>query len=299
MQISSAILLSVLLCLIAPLHGETLASVLTAHNVPLVELPRKDRHQPITSFAVSSNNDPFLLAYYDDDGSGTLPPVLHVLRYDLRTKHLLRTDLHGSSTTFHGFDNVMTGPPNQTCFGSALNIYEKNHLIVIDTHINPSAGCILVLTPGLQFSAALWGFTLGQIGDDILCEENTVHFAPIHAARVAIYNARLKQRTLLYPAPADPAREQFSMQLKKHLPAREFCMQHNLPCNPADFSTAIQHVTINEPDRSFTFEARMTSENFGPQAEQSVPPQTVSYKFRLENQEWTRDTGHPIHPSMH
>jgi hypothetical protein len=251
-------------------------------------LAEKEREQPITSFAVSSDHGLFLLAYYDDDGSGTLPPLLHVIRYDEQTMHLLHADLQGSPTKFHGFDDIMSDIPD-LCLGSALNIYEKNGLILVDTQINPSAGCVLILTRDLKFNAALWGWTVGQIDDNIIYEEGMVHFAPIHAGRLAIYNPRLKQRTLIYPAPADPAREQFSEQLKKYLPARKFCMQQNLPCDPTLFSTDIQHIIINEQDHSFTFEAQMTSEGFGERAEQSILPQTVNYKFRVENGKWVRD----------
>ena len=80
---------------------------------------------------------------------------------------------------FHGFDDVMSDLPNEMCLGSALNIYEKNNFIVMDTHINPSAGCILILTPDLKFIAGLWGWTLGQIDDNIIYEVSMVHFAPI------------------------------------------------------------------------------------------------------------------------
>lgn len=288
MQISSAILLSVVLCLATPLRAETLTSLLTAYGVPPAVLPEKDREQPITSFAVSSARGLFLLAYYDDDGSGTLSPPLHVIRYDKQTMHLFRADLQGSPTKFHGFDDVMSEIPD-ICLGSALNIYEKNDLVLVDTHVSPSAGCILILTPDLKFTSALSGWTLGQIGDNIIYEVGMVHFAPIHAGRLAIYNPRLKQRTLVYPAPADPARAQFSEQLKKYMPARELCTQQNLPCDPTLFSTDIQHAAVNEPDNSFTFDALMTAEGFGERAKQSIPAQTVKYKFRLENGKWVRD----------
>lgn len=287
MRLSSAILLSAILCLAPALRAETLASLLTAHNVPTTVLPEKFREQPITSFAFSSDNGPFLLAYYDDDGSGTLPPLLHVLRYDRQTKRLIRADLQGSAMKFHGFDDVISGIPD-ICLGSALNIHEKNGLILIDTHVSPSAGCIFILTSGFRFSATLFGWTLGQIDDNIIYEESMVHFAPIHPARVAIYNPRLRQRTLIYPAPADSARELFSAQLRKYMPPREYCAHQNIPCDPSEFSTDLQDLTVNESDRSFTFQIQMTPENFGEQAERSVPSQAVQYKFRLEDGKWVR-----------
>ena len=84
---------------------------------PAAELERK-----ITSYAISSD-DPFLLAYYADDGSGLLRAPLHVIRYGRAKRELRRGEISPDD-----------------CVGSALSIREAHGFIYIDTHENPSAG---------------------------------------------------------------------------------------------------------------------------------------------------------------
>ncbi len=272
-------------CLAPALTCETLGEVLDAHNVGARTLSAGDLKQPITSFAVSADNLPFLIAYYDDDGSGLLPPVLHVLRYDERTRDLRRTDLHGAEVPFHGFHGVMEQVSN-ICMGSALAVSEREGFITVETHINPSAGCVLVLTPDLSFSAGLWGWVLARVNGEILFEESMIHFANIHDARLSLYNPRQRQAVSIYPANVDDARRKFSAELKKHLPSAEWCAEQNNLCNPESFSTDIDHVTVGEQGRSFAFDAEMNAEGFGEDAARSVQPRTVHYVCRQSDGRW-------------
>src|SRR5271157_654540 len=218
---------------ITGMRGEALGNLLAAHKLPADILPRSEAQQSITSFAVSSDNLPFLLAYYDDDGSGTLPPVLHVIRYDVRTGNLRRADLRGAqpAETFDGFDSVMTQVSN-ICLGSALNISEMNGFITIDTHISPSAGCVLILDSNLKFSAGLFGWVMAKIDRDIIFQENTIHFAATNPSRLSIYNPQRKDLNQIFPEKDDAKRKQFSAELREHLPSIDWCTEHNNPCDP-------------------------------------------------------------------
>ncbi len=182
-------LLGLMLWLMPDLHGEILGDVLAAHNVALDVLTVRERQQPITSFAVSAAEFPFLIAYYDDDGTGTLPAVLHVFRYDARIRALSRTDLRGEGVASAGRGGLMRYL-SDTCMGSALAVSERNGFVTIQTHINPSAGCVLILTSDLKWTAGLWGWVLAPVGKMLLFEENTIHFAPVHSARIALYDPR-------------------------------------------------------------------------------------------------------------
>jgi hypothetical protein len=260
--------------------------VLAAHSVPAGILPADDLRRPITSFAVSADNSPFLVAYYDDDGSGLLSPVLHILRYDERTRDLRRTDLHGpEGRPFRGFHDVMWEVSGD-CMGSALAILEKDGFITIDTHINPSAGCVLVLASDLSFNAGLWGWALARINGEIIFEESTIHFASTHPARLSIYDPRQRQMIPIYPAQADAARQQFSADLRKHLPSSEWCAQQNNPCDPQSFTTDIDHLLVREQERSFAFDARMDAYGFGEDAVRSVQPKTIHYVCRQSDGKW-------------
>ena len=273
------------LCFTHALSCETLGDVLAANSVPVRILPADDLQRNITSFAVSAGNSPFLIAYYDDDGSGLLSPVLHVLRYDERTHDLRQTNLHGAGVPLQGFHNVI-GQISDDCMGSALAILEKDGFITIDTHINPSAGCVLVLTSDLSFNAELRGWALARINGEIIFEEGTVHFASTHPARLTLYDPRQRQMLPIYPAQEDAARQQFSAELKKHLPSSEWCAQQNNPCDPQSFTTDIDHVSVSEQERSFAFDARMNADGFGEDAARSVQPKTIHYVCRQSDGKW-------------
>ncbi len=286
MRVVSLALATLTLCLAPALSCETLGNVLAARNVAADNVAANDLEQPITSFAVSADNSPFLIAYYDDDGSGSLPSVLHVLRYDKRTHDLRRTDLHGADVPFHGFHGVMEQVSN-TCMGSVLAVSERQGFITIETHINPSAGCVLVLTPDLHFNAGLWGWVLARLDGEIILRDNMIHFAKIHDARLSLYDPRERKTASIYSAYADDARQHFSAELKKHLPSSEWCASENNPCDPKSFSTDIDHVIVHEQERSFEFDARMDADGFGEDAAQSVPPKTVHYICRQSEGRWS------------
>lgn len=77
-----------------PLQAETLGNELRSANIPERLFSGSELTKKITSFAVA-NGDPYLLAYYDDDGSGILHLPLHVIRFDRKTRNLNRADLNG------------------------------------------------------------------------------------------------------------------------------------------------------------------------------------------------------------
>jgi len=285
MRVVPLALATLTFCIAHALSCETLGDVLAAHSVPAGILPADDLRRSLTSFAVSAGNSPFLIAYYDDDGSGLLSPVLHVLRYDERTRDLRRTDLHGAEVPFHGLQAV-TGQVSDDCMGSALAILEKDGFITIDTHINPSAGCLLVLTADLSFNAELRGWALVRINGKIIFEESMIHFASTHPARLSLYDPRQRKIVPIYPARVDAARQQFSAELKKHLPSSEWCAQQNNPCDPESFTTDIDHVTVREQERSFAFDARMDAYGFGEDAVRSVQPKTIHYVCRQSDGKW-------------
>lgn len=288
MRTAPTALITMALLLAIPLHAETLADVLTAHKIPVNVFSADEQRQPITSFAVSANNSPFLLAYYDDDGSGMLPRVLHVIRYNQKYGKLRRIDLHGKDVSLRGFSSgsVMEQVSNE-CMGSALRISEKDGFITIDTHINPSAGCVLILKSDLTFHAGLWGWTLARIGGNILLEGNTIHFASTYPSSLFIYDLRQKHLIPIYPAKNDVKRQEFSAELQKHLPSDQWCRESNNPCNPENFSTDISHVTVNQRGHSFEFDAQMDPEGFGEDTEQAVKPKTVHYTCKRINGSWS------------
>ncbi|MEN6533016.1 MAG: hypothetical protein ABFD89_05095 [Bryobacteraceae bacterium] len=259
--------------------AETLEDALRAAEVPTQQFPASALVGKITSFAVSSDG-PSLLAYYEDDGSGFLRPPLHVVRYERATGSLRRTDLRDVSALFQGTIQM-------SCLGSATGIVEYGNRIYIDTHYNPSTGCVIVLSPRLELKAALPGWLLGHIGADYaLLQRSEVHFMSVHPTHIAVFDVKRNESTEVYPYADDPQRRQFS-RLLEQLISEKWCRENNAQCDPENFNAHLRGgVIVNEAARLFAFQAEFDPGGFGPAAEKQVPTRAVTYFFRERGGKW-------------
>ncbi len=230
-------------CAFGMAESVTLESLLHEHQVPVTGLSEQERQQAITSYAVSKDGPIFLVAYYDYDGSQWLPSLMHVFRFDTTTGHASRGVLRRNEISIDSRFGEISKIP-ETCLGSALHISEENGLIAIDTHINPSVGCVLLLDSDLRFKAALPGWVLGRVANQLIIEGNMMHFAPTSPESLGVFDPVKKQFTPIYPAAGDERRRGFSKLLREHLPSRAWCLKFNNPCDPDNFTTSITDVAV-------------------------------------------------------
>jgi hypothetical protein len=277
--VSGGVFFLLLACRIASFAAETLQDTLRATRVPTELFPESELGGKITSYAISSEN-PFLLAYYVDDGSGILKPPLHVIRYDRVTGDLRRADLRDINALFQGKLPL-------DCLGSALQIREHSDRIYIDTHDNPSAGCVIVLSSTLALEAALSGSLLGLIGADYaIVQGSEIHFMSVHPMHIEILDVKRNQSTQLYPYKDDPQRRQFSRLIEPHI-SEKWCIESNAQCDPGNFDTNLQgKVIVNDAAEAFGFLAQFDAVGFGDAAEKQVTPRTVAYIFRERGGRW-------------
>ncbi len=256
--------------------AETLGPVLRSRHVPTSQFSDADLAAKITSWAASSDDEPFLLAYYTDDGSGYLRAPLHVIRYDLANRTLRRTDLLANRT------------PPMDCVGSALGIGEHRGIIHIETHVTPSAVCLLLLSPHLALRTTLYGGLLGMLGERCaIVQRNEIHFAAVHPMRIAVYDLRLDRLTEVYPPVQDAYRRQFSRALQSHMPSDDWCRIANAQCDPRNFDAElVDTVAVNEAAKVFGFVARCDAGGFGDEGATPVKPLEVAYVYRLRAGRW-------------
>lgn len=173
------------------------------------------------------------------------------------------------------------------CLGSALDIREHRGTIYLDTHINPSAGCLIVLSSNLDLKTALSGWLLGVIGSDYaILRRSEMHFMSVHPMHIAVYDLSRNQSVELYPYRGDPHRRQFS-QLLKPLISQKWCMENNAQCDPGNFDTEVTgKVIVNETSRLFGFRAEFDARGFGPVPEKQVPAKAITYLFRERGGIW-------------
>jgi len=277
-------LLALIFLSLLPSHrifSETLTEVLAKRGVPINDLSPSERSRRITSYAQSKDEAPFLIAYYDDDGSQMLKSPLRVLRYD-KAAGFQRTDLIGTEGPFSG----VMHEPNSMCLGSALDIEQAAGSVYIDTHINPSAGCVLVLSQNLKFKACLEGWVIGTLGRILILHGNEVHFADVHPSTAAVYDPLSDKLMQVYPPRGDPRRKVFSAALASHLPTRQWCEHENKACDPETFTSDIDDVTADDLKQTFSFTATLSPEGFGDKAESAIRKSATRYIFKLRNAKW-------------
>jgi hypothetical protein len=252
---------------------DTLGETLRAAQVPLARFAAAELAAKITSYAESNN--PYLLAYhlYDD-------PATHVIRYDRTARSLRRADVHGVKAMFQG-----TVPMD--CDGSVLNIREQRGTIYMETHTNPSAGCVVVLSPDLTVQTALSGWVLGLLAADYaILRASEIHFMAVHPMHLEAYDVKRNQTAEVFPYPNDPERDRFSRLLAAHK-SEQWCMEHNAPCDEKMFEIDLKgNLVVNENAKTFGFEATFSATGFGDAAEKNVPPQSVVYVFRERGGTW-------------
>jgi hypothetical protein len=261
----------------------TLGEVLSSHHIPTDGLSAKELEQPITSWEISEK-EPFVLAYFDDDGSGLLHEPLHVLRYASHQSRLQRLDIRGE---INEIDLGGASKPSSNCMGSVLRILQTDKKIFIETHINPSAACTLVLDTNLKLNGNFFGWILGITGPYAIVERNQIHFAAVHPAELAILDSEHLRWSEIYPIRKDPARDAFSKELEAHAPDRKWCRENNNPCDPLNFDVDIQNLDISADAKSFTFEAVFSPDAFGEEAEKTVRSVTAQYVCQLQAEQWS------------
>ncbi len=271
-----------LLCVAAGMPGlaaQTLRETLRAANVPTDSFAGAELDQKISSSA-HSGGEPFLMAYYLDSRAEPGERPLHVIRYVRGTGSLrgaeLR-DIHAISP-----DNA-----SMNCLYPVAGIRESRGTIYVETHISPSAGCVLVISSDLSFQTALPGWLLGIAGGDYaIVRRSEIQSLAVHPLHVAVYDIKRDRPVEVYPFPEDPERREFSGLIAPHI-SPEWCMQHNAACDPQNFDTDLTGpAAVNESARVFGFEAKFDARGFGDAAEKQVAPRTVVYVFRERGGAW-------------
>ena len=261
----------------------SLDSILAEHHVPVDQFSPRELQGPITSWAVSKGDAPFLFAWYDDDGSGGLHEPLHVLRYT-REHGVERKDLRGNTDKweFSGFTKGMPG----VCFGAALSIDNTSDRILISTHINPSAGCVLILQEDMSFQGTLFGWVLGIVDGALIAHENEVHFAPFHQEGLGVFDIGGDQWVELYPIPSDPLRIAFADRIKPHMPTEKWCQEHDMVCDASNFEIDVSDVLGDPNTRGFRFDVSYSAHPLGEGADNAVGGETHSYSCGMHGSKW-------------
>jgi len=260
----------------------TLRQALVAHGLTPDESIIKNLDKKITSGAELDDAKQFVIAYYVDDGSGLLNPPLFLERYDRNRAEWKSASLPESHAK----------PDEQVdiCYGSVLRVTASGGHFFLETHINPSAGCVLVLSGDLKLQTSLDGWLLGHVGEDtVIYHKSQVHFAPVHPAELAIYDLRTKRDLTLFPSkPDSPIRRARTAQLAEFYKANpEWCNRNDDPCDAEEFDSGLQgKVATNETEAAVAFLISYEQiQHAAEDVQKPSGPKNVLYVYRRVNDE--------------
>lgn len=262
-------------------NAQTLRDALMQRQLPLAASNLPNLDQKITSGAELDDANQFAIAYYLDDGTGTLNRPLFIDRYN-----------RGSATWQSGkLGDAGAGSAqiDTPCYGSVLDITPLGDQLLLETHINPSAGCVLIVSKDLQSTAQLYGWLLGHFDDGaIIYERSQVHFATVHPAEVAVYDEKTKKDFNLFPPKRDsPVRARLASKLREFFRThQDYCRKANDPCDPKTFDSEVSEKTaVDGREHAVAFEVSYELQGFGQDVQKPVGPTRVIYVFRNANDE--------------
>jgi len=222
-------------------EGKTLREVLVGQHLPLGAERLPNLEKTITSGAELNDAAQFVIAYYVNDGSGLLKQQLYLDRYERKTGKWQSAALGDAKTESRNMD--------VNCLGSVLNITSFGARLFLDTHLTPSAGCVLVLSQDLRFQAGLYGWLVGHLGDDrLIYQRSQVHFAPVHSTEIALYDLSTKRDLTIFPPKPDPTiRKARIGQMEEFYKTHEkWCMENNDPCDPEEFDSSLAGEVVSD-----------------------------------------------------
>jgi hypothetical protein len=172
----------------AQTQPRTLREVLVADGMTVADGTLPNLAKPVTSGSSLNDFARYVVAYYLDNTAGVLRSPMFVDAYDRKARTWKNAAITGGGSQINAAGASMS---DDTCLGSVLRIGASAESIFLDTHINPSAGCLLILSQDLKVRTALFGWYLARFSDDsVVYHRSEVHFAPVHPAELALYNWR-------------------------------------------------------------------------------------------------------------
>ena len=280
MVVSCALFTTPELCSAQRYEWPTLAEVLHQNSVPIPP-PDVDTAMTLTSFAVLNEPSQFATAYYRYSGTDALTPPLYVLRYDKDTQQWYRREFKDGEVkaSFTAGLTPIQKPVTLDCLGSA-SISAAPDLLLVSTHLSPSAECTMVLGPDLRLVSAFSGWKVAALGSEIVVERSEVHFRATHPLRLALLHLSTGSERDLFPPVNDRLREQFQQRLAA-LRNDDWCREHNASCDPQQMSTDLDKIAVNADAKAVAIEVTFSSEGFGPTAQSQLGNEKCFYVYKL------------------
>lgn len=268
-------LLCVSFCLAMSARAETLQQLLQDQGVPAASFSPEELSLEVSGVAKSDDHRT-VIAYAEVDrltGNAMVGPRT-ILSFDKTSSAVQRKALPTEGT--------------ESCGGAPIEIGFSDDFILLQTHINPSAGCTLVVDANLALQKTLYGFNPVRVApNQIVVVEDMIHFAPVHPERLQLVDLVKWTNSELYPPRGDVLRKSLAAQNAAALPSQETCTVNNESCDPNDFDETLNAITSDGQGR-FAFVATQEASHVRKEGEapEKVASQNVLYVYRKQGTGW-------------
>lgn len=268
-------LLTVSLALAMPLHAEKLQQLLEDQGVPAASFSPEELSSEVSGVAKSDEHRT-AIAYGEVDrvtGNALVGPRT-VISFDKGTGAVQHKALPAEGT--------------ESCGGAPTAIDFADDFILLQTHINPSAACTLVVDANLALQKTLYGFNPVRVApNQIVLTEDMIHFAPVHPERLQLVDLVKWTNSELYPPRGDLLRKNLAAKNAAGMPTQEACTANNESCDPQDFDESISALT-SDGDGGFVFVASQEASHVRKEGEapEKIASQNVLYVYRKQGTGW-------------
>lgn len=264
-----------------PGEGKTLREVLAAEKLPLDAQGLRNLDAKISSGAELNDAQQFVIAYYVWDASGQLNPPMYVDVYDRGAGRWKSGVIRPAAGKDRGVDD--------NCFGSVLAVVSFSDSYALETHINPSAGCELIVSRDLKVKASLYGWIVGHFGDGgIVYHRSQIHFATVHPAEIAIYDPATGKDFNVFPhAPFQEVRLEVTRELREFYKTHQgYCKKADDPCDAEEFDSSLEgKVATDDREHAMAFVVSYEVQGYGQDEQKPGGPAEVVYVYRHVNDE--------------
>jgi hypothetical protein len=264
-----------------PGEGKTLREVLAAEKLPLDAETLHNLDAKISSGAELNDSAQFVIAYHVLDSTGQLNPPMFVDVYDRGAERWKSGEIRAAAPKAEGAD--------ANCFGSVLAVAGFSDSYALETHINPSAGCEIILSRDLKVKASLYGWIVGHFGDGgIVYHRSQIHFATVHPAEIAIYDPATKKDFNVFPnAPFQEVRQQVTRGLREFYKThQDYCQKANDPCDAELFDSSLEgKIVTDDREHAMAFVVSYEIQGYGQDDHKPGGPAGVVYVYRHVNDE--------------
>jgi len=207
------------------LRAQTLREFLTQYKIPASSVPSAALTQNIVPGAITQSPR-WLVVSWSLPGAALRTWPLHLVRMDRKTRATKSGELRLGA--------------DDNCAGSLPDITLADDFVLVATHINPSAQCLLVLDSTLRLRQTLDGFEPTEVEPGrVVLIESMVHFSAVHPERLQFADLASGQTSELYPPKDDALRAELAKRNEAAMPAHEVCAQNNDPCDPKQFDETL------------------------------------------------------------